>query len=478
MPRLSSPSFKVVIKGKALSDGTYPIRIQSNWHGQSEVGLGISLPSLSDFDKARQRVRKTVPNHQLINQTIEQRLLVVRQDYLSKVASGVTDFTAKGLLDCLRSESVPVDNSLVSSCFDHVMNGKCFGTSNFYKVTKNHVIRCYGDVPMRTITDGEKFMSYLRGRGLKESTMRTVATLFGAVWADAVERHLIPYDVEFPIKKSVIKRLSRNSSLLFLNEYQLELLYEHYLMSVLELRNAGDIIVANEVMKKMNSTLRSHHDLEFKLSYEEIIKRGSMTWAEAIFGCMVFCGGASPIDLGKMKLGEGFKEVIIGGKRYWKVSGLRSKTNKPFNRNIPVNALTSAFLLPFINTAASRGGYVFNVMRLGSDDDKDLSDNRNQRIRMDAFSNLINPKLKELWDVLNEKIKHENSLRHSKKGLIDTGCTIYSARHCFGTVHLSRSGNIHALCSEMGRSASGITTYIHQLTDDEKLAEDSEKLGF
>lgn len=478
MPRLSSPSFKVVIKGKALSDGTYPIRIQSNWHGQSEVGLGISLPSLSDFDKARQRVRKTVPNHQLINQTIEQRLLVVRQDYLSKVASGVTDFTAKGLLDCLRSESVPVDNSLVSSCFDHVMNGKGFGTSNFYKVTKNHVIRCYGDVPMRTITDGEKFMSYLRGRGLKESTMRTVATLFGAVWSDAVERHLIHSDVEFPIKKSVIKRLSRNSSLLFLNEYQLELLYEHYLMSVLELRNAGDIIVANEVMKKMNSTLRSHHDLEFKLSYEEIIKRGSMTWAEAIFGCMVFCGGASPIDLGKMKLGEGFKEVIIGGKRYWKVSGLRSKTNKPFNRNIPVNALTSAFLLPFINTAASRGGYVFNVMRLGSDDDKDLSDKRNQRIRMDAFSNLINPKLKELWDVLNEKIKHENSLRHSKKGLIDTGCTIYSARHCFGTVHLSRSGNIHALCSEMGRSASGITTYIHQLTDDEKLAEDSEKLGF
>lgn len=478
MPKLSSPSFRVVIKGKVLRDGTYPIRIQCNWHGQSEIGLGISLSSISDFDKVRQCVRKTVPNHQLLNQTIEQRLLVVRQDYLSKVASGVTDFTAKGLLDCLRSDSVPVDNSLVSSCFDHVMGDKGFGTANYYKVAKNHVIRCYGDVPMRTIKDGDKFVEYLRGRSLKDSTMRAVITLFGAVWADAVERHLIPSDVEFPIKRSFIKKLSREYSLLYLNEYQFDELKEHYLFSVLEPYNAANIIIAEQVAERNNGTRQSKRAPVFNLPYEEIIKRGSLTWAEALYGCMVICGGASPIDMGKMRLGEGFREVVVNGVRYWKVYGQRSKTRKSFRRTIPINSITSAFLLPFIETAASRDNYLFNIMKLGADDDKDLTDKKNQRIRMDSFGNLINPKLKELWGILNGIIEEKNKKRVRSRGLIDLDCTMYSARHCFGTVHLSRSGNIHALCSEMGRSASGISTYIHALTEDEQLAEDSEKLGF
>ena len=93
MPKLSSPSFKVVIKSKPLSDGTYPVRLQSNWHGQSEVSLGISLSSPSDFDKVRQRVRKSVRNSAVFNRIIEQKLLIVNQDYMSKLSSGVTVFT-------------------------------------------------------------------------------------------------------------------------------------------------------------------------------------------------------------------------------------------------------------------------------------------------------------------------------------------------------------------------------------------------
>lgn len=481
MPRVSSPSFRVVVKRKVLRDGTYPVRLSCNWHGQSEIGLGFSLPSPSMFDVVRQRVKRSCPNHSLYNKVIEEKLSIVSNDYLSKLRDGVTVFTSHGLLECLRSEGADVgsDGSLVSSCFERVIAKKSYGTSNYYKVLKNHVIRCYGDVSMVDIVDGEKFLSYLDGLDVVDGTRRTLLTLFNAVWQYNIEKGYLPSTCKFPIGKSVINSYVSESRPYHLNVYQLEVLYNHYLKSVLSLENAIRIGLLRGLDIKNGGTGGNVSlDLDFALSYDEIISRGSMTWAMALYGCMVFLGGASPVDMGKMKVGEGFVEIVKDGKRYWKVSGYRSKTGVRFGRDILINSLTKAFFLPFLETADSRDGYLFNILRISPDDKRDITNKRIERLRMRSFSNLVNPLIKELWPVLNEQIRQENKHRAIPHNLIDEDGRFYSARHSFGTVALSRSSDINALCSQMGRSASGISTYIHALTEDELLIEESNKIGF
>lgn len=481
MPKISSPSFKIVVKRKVLSDGSYPVRIVCNWHGQSEVSLGISLSSPSDFDKVRQRVKKSCPNHSLYNKTIEEKLGIVTSDYLSKLRGGVTVFTAKGLLDCLRASGSDggADGSLVSSCFARVIAKKSYGTSNYYKVLKNHVIKCYGDVSMSEIVDGEKFVSYVDGLDIVDGTRKTLLTLFRAVWEYNVEKGYIPESCKFPIGKSVISGYVGTSRPYHLNVYQLEVLYNHYLRSVLEMENAAKIEISRGVdMRNGGNGGRVNIPLDFAVPYEKIIERGSMTWAMALYGCMVFCGGASPVDMGKMRVGEGFVEIEDGGKRYWKVSGRRSKTGVPFGRRIIINSLTKAFFLPFLETAASRGNYLFNILRISSDDTRDITDKRAERLRLRSFSNLVNPLVKGLWVELNAIISKENEGRAIPRNLIDEGGRFYSARHSFGTVALSRTTDLNSLCSQMGRSASGISTYIHALTEDELLIAESNKIGF
>lgn len=480
MPKLSSPSFKVVIKSKPLSDGTYPVRLQSNWHGQSEVSLGISLSSPSDFDKVRQRVRKSVRNSAVFNRIIEQKLLIVNQDYMTKLSSGVTVFTHRGLLDCIRSTGVDTsDNgSLVSSCFTYVMKKKIVGTAGYYKVSMNHVIRCYGDVSLTEITDGDKFLEYLDGRGICDSTRRTILTLFAAVWQNAVSRGAVPSSCKFPIAPEVYNRLRRNVRPYHLDEFQLEVLYEHYMRSVLTTECFIDIDLRRTMSIKNGSNGIISGHVEFSKPFNEIIRRGSMDWAMAIYGCMLFCGGASPIDMGKMKVGEGFVEFVKDGKRAWKVSGMRSKTGRQFCRTIRISPLTEAFFRPFIETADERQGYLFNILRISHDDDRDITDRGIERRRMRSFSNLVNPLLVKLWGELNAIISEENKRNNRSRNLIDVNCRMYSARHSFGTVSLSKSGNINALCSQMGRSPSGIATYVHMLMEDELLMEESEKLGF
>ena len=64
--------------------------------------------------------------------------------------------------------------------------------------------------------------------------------------------------------------------------------------------------------------------------------------------------------------------------------------------------------------------------------------------------------------------------------VIDTGQVVYySARHTLATHYLNSSGaNAAELAAVMGRSVSGIGTYVHQLTDEQSTLLRLERLSF
>lgn len=470
MPRLSSPSFKVVVKRKVLGDGSYPVRIQSNWLGQSEVGLGFSIPSLSHFDKARQRVKKSCPNHDLFNTIIEQKLAIVRKDYLTKLESGINVFTAKGLLDCLRAGGIVAnDKRLVSSCFEACCRSRSItlGTQRYYGTVKRHVIKCYGDVPMSEIIDGQKYLSYLDGLGVGDATKRINITTFRAVWEYAVENDLIPFSCPFPIKKSVIKRFNRTPRVQFLTDGQLSSLVAYYLGLVLKPEYVSWMFGSWSLTEKKQFNLED----AVALTDEQMVSRSK--WGDGerysimMYLIMSIFGGLSPVDLGKMKVGDLKKFRDKDGDWSWCCDGNRTKTGTEFHPLCKVNCLSELLFEPFIRTAHLREGYLFNILY---EEGIDLSEKYYERSRMNVFSGLVNRHLKKVWKRLNANVGEGGQL-------IDEDTVFYSARHTFASRFVDKSGNISALCSILGRSPNNIATYVHVLTDKQRLSDEVSKLG-
>lgn len=475
MPRLSQPSFKVVVKSKVLrSSGQYPVRIQANWLGQSEIGLGISLSSPNDFDKKRMHVKKGVPNAALFNRIIDEKLMIVQNDFMEKRRSGVTAFTAKGLLDCLRVDSSQgtVDRSLVSSCFDSLMSEKRVQTGSYYKVARNHVIRCYGDVPLASIVDGVKFIRYLDGLGLSDASKRAILTLFRAVWLRAVRDGVVPKSLDCPVSDESISRLRRGNRVQFLSEFQFNVLCKWWLKQLYGQRPDADYFSCPVHWDSFNERDYESDVRGIVMSDNEIVSRdGGQFYAVGMYLAMVMLNGLSPCDMSELMLDD-VRVVHDGLRSAWRFDKPRRKTGKVFHVTCKRTVLARIIIEPWLRTAHKRGGRIFNITRLDGDDRADLRSDAVVRRRLNVFNNLVNPRLKEVFKWLNR-----NEIADDRQK-IDEGSTLYSARHTFASLFLEKSGNISALCSALGRSANSIATYCHALTEDSKLMDELDKMPF
>ena len=468
MPRLSLPSVRVLVRAKPLKDGSYPLCIQVNYKGQSEYRLSISVPSLSSFDKNRQRIKSSVPNSKKLNEEIVS-VLGRLDDYRRELDDAGVEYTHRSLLDCLRggsssSSSVPVVHSvpLISEVFGSFIVGKRDGSMRQYGTIVNHLKSCFGgDVEFSSMAGcGDKIVSYVAGKGWADSYARIFYSLFNAVWDYALDEGIV--DVPFPVSKRVTKRLCRNGRRKeFLNESQLDYLEERYLFSCL--RNAANVYCSDKV-----SSGTSQMKPDFLYSDEEIIKRGCRSWVLGLAAIMTRFSGLAPIDMGHFRL-----EDLHDRGTYWHIYGNRKKTGIPYNFTLTKNSINNALLLPYIRTAHLRNGLLFNILRFeGEDKVVDLSDEVSVAGKLRTFGNLINSKLRDIWKEFNVEFERRGMV------LIPEDTPFYGMRHSYASKYLAHSDNLLGLATTMGKSISGLSQYVHSIQEESVLVDINKKIGF
>lgn len=467
MPRLTQPQFKAIAKTRALSDGSFAIRMRCQWKGQSQVSLGFSVPSLSDFDSKRGMVRKSCVNSSMFNKIIQSALLKCQQHYLSLVSSG-TPFDSSVLLSCLREELTPdsCSGNTLSEVFCRYLSGKREGSKRQYRTVLSHLIKVYGDVDITLVRDGKRLWAYVEGLDWTDNTKRTFYALANAVFEWCREEEGV--GCEFPIPKRQYKKIRRNvGRLTYLNSKQFEWLYTRYCIA--NIVDGAEYSVFRQVSKS-NGYGRK---FVFSRSDDEIIERSvrNPSWAASMYLAMVLFWGLAPVDMALLRLSD-LKEEFIDGMPCWYVRGLRCKTGVSYNFPIIRNAFSESILLPYIRTAHKRGGYLFNIIRTEKEAKVvDVSDELSMRRKMMAFSNIINPMLKDLWMRMNEETKGI--------GVVDVEKTsLYSARHTFASLFLARDGSLGGLATGMGRSINTLGVYVHQINETSVMMEEAAKMDF
>ena len=107
MTKLSTPSYRFSLKkSKVKPNGEYPIVLTVSFNGKVERATSIYiLPKY--WDANRQRVKKTCPNHRIINDTLDKmiRKYQDRKNYLESKSLPITAKTICSKEDMLFSKS-------------------------------------------------------------------------------------------------------------------------------------------------------------------------------------------------------------------------------------------------------------------------------------------------------------------------------------------------------------------------------------
>ena len=110
-------------------------------------------------------------------------------------------------------------------------------------------------------------------------------------------------------------------------------------------------------------------------------------------------------------------------------------------------------------------GYVYPILKEGITD--------KQLLKMSAkWSQKAIGFVKEAFMSINEDIAKNNAVNGCNEPIVDLNRLVfYTARHSFAMHYLNSSGStVNGLASLMARSPETISTYIHQLTNDEEIA--------
>jgi len=189
---------------------------------------------------------------------------------------------------------------------------------------------------------------------------------------------------------------------------------------------------------------------DYNLDKKDILKRTSKSFALAFYLCSYGCFGLAPVDLMKLKL-ENVEETVIQDQQCYKIITKRSKTNQPLSIIVPQITFYGNLFKQFYDTANTRQDYIFPIFSSATKS-YNYSDDATLARMIKRTESIINNHLKDICKELGIQ-----------------PITMYSARHSFVSHQIRQGTNISLVANALGRSVSGITCYIKNLTKDEEL---------
>ena len=169
------------------------------------------------------------------------------------------------------------------------------------------------------------------------------------------------------------------------------------------------------------------------------------------FCSMFLIGGIAPADFASLRA-ENVTDVEVDGVGYWKVSFRRRKTSQSASIMLCKDDLKNKICFGnYLSTCDERGGYIFPI----------LTGDGDELVRVNNVMKRLKKKLVEWFYAEGIEIDADK-------------LSFYCARHSFASVYANQpKASLRGLSTLMGRSVSGIDTYVHQLNSDAELVEAS-----
>lgn len=432
MAKVMQPSINLTLRtNKSLSDGTHPIMLRVAFNGMKEKATGYSVDE-AHWDKANQCIRRGYPNYKTIND----ELLVIKTASTNEMLRQKLNGKGFDIAIILRPESLISDN------VDNSSSNKLSGlietyiashslkknTLSCWRVLKNHLKECFYDDASKW--DIDTYILFCKSKGLSSSTM---SMLMGKIRALRLEMKNVPTN---QFKCATRNHYIPKQTMVFLKKRLLDMMV---------------------IMDESRYTYRD----EFIESFE--LKNGLRynIWSLYIY-YLLYVTALSPIDLALLKKSN-VDILSVKDNDYYVISGYRSKTGVSFKvslkRTMENNIIIGSLMM------FTKGEYLTPIC-------SGLTDFERCNQRQRNTINRCSKHLKEHFRAINEDIVRHNVEEKDNVPLIDMECTYYSARHSRATQIFNSPSATPAMLSQMmGRSANNIATYLHQLQNEQDLAQ-------
>ena len=421
----------------------FPIYIVVCWKGRIEKSCGVSCPQ-KDWDSKREVVKRSNSNSVVLNKMlydIKNRVIQRKNDF---------EFHGKVYTANMLLEDYRIDYNGNSNVFRDVMNRLC-NERRLKDKTKYSYIYCHRKLSEYCGKDDflvdEVNLSFVKGFlswcDVSDETKRGICGSIASVWNYAISKDLVD-SKDYPFKEwKFTQKLKPKGRDYFLDKSHIKKLMDYWL----------DLVVDRD------GNRWSYKDG----AWEKLGNRNSKEFGILWFLLMYKLNGSAPIEITKLKLSD-CRRISINGEDYWAIDFKRQKSGTSVQVRWKRDMFAVIGLEHFMGRSSD--GYVYPIkMKNTVDDYKMLKDSWH------CSENAIKW-VRKAFEEINQKTIEKNVMEGSNEPLVECERVVmYTARHTAAN-HLLNTPNITVseLATILARSPNTISTYIHQLTNDEEIA--------
>lgn len=430
MAKVSRPTIHFMLKNRPDKQGLCSVIALIRFNGRAERAAGVKVTP-AQWDPARELVRRSHPNCRSLNAqlaSLRQRLESSAAELLASGAPVTAKMVASGIDSPSKGGMLTVGGA-----FSLYVSEKSLrrGTVDAYNQSLRRFMRFsrrdpqLAEVTPRTLSS---WMQCLEREGVGSLTRSQYGRCFCAVMRHANER------TGMPLEPHLFDRAVRS--------------------------------ISRQVGKRR--TVLSRENIDVLLGWvggfsdAALCSRATVQSRAAVWLCSYALCGLAPIDMSLLRVGD-----LAFGEGKMTVRGFRRKTGRAFQFTVPTGPLVEVALMPFVRTAFRRQGFIFPILRGGCMSDVDVSDEGAVSKAVKRYSN-------HFKDSMGEAIGAATG--GTFEGFPRGAVTLYSARHSFASNFAQRSSNLRALATAMGRSVNTLGTYVHELTGEDEMLEETMKV--
>lgn len=421
----------------------FPIYIVVCWKGRVEKSCGVSCLQ-KDWDSKREVVKRSNSNSVVLNKMlydIKNRVIQRKNEF---------EFHGKVYTASMLLEDYRIDYNGNSNVFKDVMDRLC-NERRLKDKTKYSYIYCHRKLSEYCGKDDflvdEVNLAFVKGFlswcDVSDETKRGICGSIASVWNYAISKDLVD-SKDYPFKEwKFTQKLKPKGRDYFLDKSHIKKLMDYWLNLVVD----------------RHGSRWSYKDG----AWEKLGNRNSKEFGILWFLLMYKLNGSAPIEITKLKLSD-CRRISINGEDYWAIDFKRQKSGTQVQVRWKRDMFAVIGLEHFMGRSVD--GYVYPIkMKDTATDYKLLKDSWH------CSENAIKW-VRKAFNEINEATIKKNVMEGSNEPLVECERVVmYTARHTAAN-HLLNTPNITVseLATILARSPNTISTYIHQLTNDEEIA--------
>ena len=446
MTKISSASIRLVLKkNRSNALGENPIYVVVCFNGRKEKSTGVFIQERF-WNPLKEEVRKGCANAPVLNKMINDiKQRVIRRKNEFEYAG--KQYTSSMLLE----EDIVQDLSANGNEYRRIYKlyleemASSSSTVRLYDYTFNVLKKYFGkdDFLINDITLAN-IKKLIKSLDLGDNSIRGICGRIAAIWNFAIRKGIVESG-DYPFRDFVYsQKFKKDNRTYYLDKVNLLKLKNWFINRCINID--GELFGYKEGIE------------------DKLLKRSSIEFSCMFFLASFLVNGSSPIDIALLKV-DNCSRVTIDGIDYWRIEYNRKKTNRPVVCLLKRDMLCMVCFERYLGTAFMRDNYIYPILRAGMTD-KQISN------AVAKFTGYASKNLKSICNEINEATIKNNAENGLQEPLIETEyMTLYVARHTKANDYLSHPGaTLHALATLMGRSASTLNVYVHQIRGDRDLA--------